>query len=117
MTHTTETKTNSTKENPQTGKPDTMTQNKTAPVIDAEKPQKQKPINTMNCIKTNPEYRKAVQTACRKAFETACDREHFSARMDGIAHIIREISDTPHSDENFIAGAAWALLTIIGWSE
>lgn len=116
MTNTTETKMHSTKENPQTGKPE-MTQNKTAPVIDAEKPQKQKPINTMNCIKTNPEYRKAVQTACRKAFETACDREHFSARMDGIAHIIREISDTPHSDENFIAGAAWALLTIIGWSE
>lgn len=115
MTNTTETKMHSTKENSK--KPETMPQNKTAPIIDVEKTAKQKPKNTMNSIKTNPEYRKAVQTACRKAFETACDREHFSARMDGIAHIIREISDTPHSDENFIAGAAWALMTIIRWSE
>ena len=77
----------------------------------------QKPHNTMNSIKTNPTYRKAVQNACRKTFETACDREHFISRMDGIAHLIREISDTPQSDENFISGAAWALLTIIRWSE
>ena len=71
----------------------------------------------MNCIKTNPEYRKAVQTACKKSFETACDREHFSARMEGITLLIREISDTPQSDISFVTGAAWALITLVGWSE
>lgn len=106
-------------------KPQEQTMNETAKAPDCTQKhtksvdtrRKEKPINTMNSTKTNPDFRKSVQTACQNAFKTACDREHFISRMDGIAHLLREISDTPQSDVSFIEGAAWALLTNIGWSE
>ena len=83
---------------------------KASPIIDTEKP-----VRQMNSVQTNEQYRTEILLACRSCFTTAAGRAQFCARMEGICSLVREISDTPAVDENFLQGVYFALLSVAGW--
>ncbi len=83
---------------------------KASPVINAEKP-----LQQMNCCRSNEQYRTEILLACRNCFTTAAGRVQFCSRMEGIGSLVREISDTPAVDENFLQGVFFALLSVAGW--